>query len=256
MKEKIEHAKDLIREAIEEYGDSIAVGCSWGKDSMVLLDLALKVKPDIPIFSILTIHKPSESFDFAVNACKKYHINPKIYMVADEVPNVFKENNMDITLLPLDDYKREAEKIKNQTGEEIYFKDPHLCCELLKVVPIQYAYGDMNLQAWFSGLRNTEGHSRRFVHEIEVRSEKEVKINPILTWTEEEVWQYTKENDIPVHPWYNKEFPDGRKIRSLGCKPCTVPVFKHESERDGRWRETCKKAGECGIHTNPLRDEA
>ena len=176
-------------------------------------------------------------------------------MVADKAPTIFKENNIHITLLPPDEYYYEAEKIKKETGREIYFENPHLCCELLKVVPIQYAYNDMNLKAWFSGLRNTEGHTRRFIHEIEFRNEKEIKFNPILTWSEEEVWKYTKDHDIPIHPWYKKEFPDGKRIRSLGCEPCTVPVYTHESERAGRWRQTVKKAGECGIHTKPLRDE-
>ena len=62
-----------------------------------------------------------------------------------------------------------------------------------------------------------------------------------------------KDNDIPIHPWYQKKFSDGRKIRSLGCAPCTVPIFDYEAERDGRWRNTDKNAGECGIHTMPLR---
>ena len=67
------------------------------------------------------------------------------------------------------------------------------------------------------------------------------------------MWRYLGDNEVPIHPWYRKEFDDGRKIRSLGCAPCTVPVFDYESERDGRWRATNKRAGECGIHTQPLR---
>lgn len=200
---------------------------------MVLFHLALQVKPDIPIFSVLTIHKPRESFDFVVNTTKKYNISPKIYMVADKVPPVFQRNNIEVKLLPIEEYKKNADKIKNETGKEIYYEDPNLCCELLKVAPIRYAYNDMNLKAWLSGLRNTEGHTRTFVKEKEVRSGKEVKINPILTWDENEVWKYLEGNDIPIHPWYKKEFSDGRKIRSLGCEPCTVPVHDHESERDG-----------------------
>ena len=62
-----------------------------------------------------------------------------------------------------------------------------------------------------------------------------------------------EDNDIPAHPWYEKTFSDGKKIRSLGCAPCTVPVHDYESERDGRWKGTNKRAGECGIHTQPLR---
>jgi len=255
MDEKINHSLHLIKESLETYHEKVAVGCSWGKDSMVLLHLALQVNPHIPIFSILTIHKPKESFDFVVRTSHQYNIQPKIYMVAKEVPSIFKKNSMDVTLLPIDTYEKEAKRIKETTGREIYFEDPNLCCDLLKVVPIKYAYEDMKLQAWLSGLRNTEGHTRAFLQEKEIRSSNEVKINPILYWTEQEVWDYIKQYDIPTHPWYTKEFPDGKKIRSLGCEPCTVPVHDHEDERDGRWRKTKKKAGECGIHTRNLKDE-
>ena len=251
MQQKIEHAKELIREGIETYGDRVAVGCSWGKDSMALLHLALEVDPDVPVFSILTIHKPDETYEYAKEVCEKYDLDPHIYMVADEIPQELQ--GMNVTLLPMDEYKKEAERIKTETGRDIYYEDPDLCCQLLKVVPTRHAYKDMNLQAWFSGLRNTEGHTRTFLDEKEKRSDKEIKINPILTWVENEVWRYLEENDIPIHPWYDKEFENGKKIRSLGCAPCTVPVHDYESERAGRWKGTHKKAGECGIHTQPLR---
>ena len=253
MKKKIKHSKEVISKAVDDFGDQVAVGCSWGKDSMVVLDLALQVKKDIPIFSVLTIYKPEETFAFVADACKRYNISPKIYMVADSVPGALADNGIDVKLLPVEEFKKNAERIKSETGRDIYYEDPNLCCQLLKVVPIRYAYKDMGLRAWLSGLRNTEGHTRSFLNEIEKRSDKETKINPILTWVENEVWRYLEEYNVPIHPWYKKEFADGRQIRSLGCDPCTVPVFDYESERDGRWRATNKRAGECGIHTQPLR---
>jgi cysteate synthase len=249
LEEKIQHSKSLIKDAMQTYGDRVAVACSWGKDSMVLLHLARSINPDVLIFSVLTIHKPKETFEFLVKVVKQYHIKPKIFMVAESVPEILKKNNIDVTLLPIDEYRAQAEKIKRETENEIYYEDPDLCCKLLKVVPVRYAYTTLGLRAWFSGLRNTEGYTRKFVPEVEKINEQETKINPILTWTEEEIWRYIKTNKLPAHPWYKKKYNDGRRIRSLGCSPCTVPIFDHESERDGRWRKTLKKGGECGIHT-------
>ncbi len=254
IQKKIIHSKELIQNAVHDYGEKIAVGCSWGKDSMVLLDLALQVNPNIPIFSVLTIYKPKETYDFVVEVCKNYGINPNVYMVADQIPTTLKENNINVILLPLDEYREKVNQCKQEQDTELYYADPDLCCQLLKVVPMQYAYADMNLEAWFSGLRNTEGHTRKFLDEIEIRSEKEVKINPILVWTEQDIWTYLQEHNVPIHPWYHKTFSDGRKIRSLGCEPCTHPVHDHEQERDGRWKKTHKKAGECGIHTSSLKE--
>ena len=102
----------------------------------------------------------------------------------------------------------------------------------------------------------TEGHTRKFLNEKETRSKAEAKINPILKWDESEIWKYLEDNNIPIHPWYLKRFSNGKRIRSLGCEPCTVPIYEHESERDGRWKGTIKSAGECGIHTQSLRISA
>ena len=254
LEEKIQHSKEIIQDAVQTYGEKIAVACSWGKDSMTLLHLARTIKPDIALFSVLTIHKPKETFDFVVKVIQQFNLHPKIFMVADTVPEVFQKNNIEITLLPLDEYQAQAEKIKKETGHEIYYENPDVCCKLLKVVPIRYAYETMGLRAWMSGLRSTEGFTRRYVPEVEKISDHETKINPLLSWTEEEVWRYIKVNKIPSHPWYQKRFHDRRRIRSLGCEPCTVPIFDHESERDGRWRKTFKKGGECGIHTRSTRE--
>ena len=249
LEEKIQHSKDLIQDALTTYGNRIAVACSWGKDSMVLLHLARSINPDVPIFSVMTIHKPTETFEFIGKVVEQYHITPKVFMVGEIVPEALRNKNIDVTLLSLKDYKEQAEKIKKETDQELYDADPDLCCRLLKVVPVRSALMRLGLLAWFSGLRNSEGYTRRYVSEIEKISDQETKINPLLSWTEEEIWRYLKNNNIPVHPWYKKKYADGRRIRSLGCRPCTVPIFDHESERDGRWRKTLKKGGECGIHT-------
>jgi len=46
-----------------------------------------------------------------------------------------------------------------------------------------------------------------------------VRVHPLLNWFEHEVWEYVEDNSLPVNPLYFKGY------RSLGCKPCTVPVM-------------------------------
>ena len=125
---------------------------------------------------------------------------------------------------------------------KIYHVDPDLCCNLLKVEPTREAVKD--LDAWITGLRNTEGRTRKDYQEVERRGDI-MKINPILRWTEADVWRYMAIHNIPVHPWYVRGY------RSLGCEPCTA--MGGEEERDGRWMGTPKQGGECGIHTVPLK---
>jgi len=50
------------------------------------------------------------------------------------------------------------------------------------------------------------------------------KLHPIIDWTEEDVFRYMKENDIPLHPTYEKS-----KDNRVGCIPCTSYIS---------WKET------------------
>ena len=211
MDPKFKESLDIIREAVEKY-PNIAVGCSFGKDSIVLLHLALQVKPDIRVFSVMTPYKPEETFRYKEELTKLWNLNIETYSSDVEVP------------------------------EGLWEKDPDECCQILKVEPTRNAV--KNLDAWIAGLRNTEGRTRE---DYEVWEEKGglMKVNPILYWTEADVWRYMAVNHIPVHPWYALGY------RSIGCAPCSN--IGGELERDGRWKGTSKCGGECGIHTQNLK---
>jgi sulfate adenylyltransferase subunit 2 len=78
-----------------------------------------------------------------------------------------------------------------------------------------------------------------------------VRIHPLLDWTELDVWEYIRRENVPVVPLYFDN-GDGHRYRSLGCWPCTKPVestaknyddiveelrsgkFAHIAERSGR----------------------
>jgi len=249
MKEKVAHAKKLIEDAVRKYKRT-AVACSFGKDSLVTVHLAREVDSHIPVFSIMTPYKPRETFKYLKTMNRQMNLDVAVYIVSDSIPEAFQNNNLNVRLLPNEEFLQTASKIKNETGREIYDVNPDECCRLLKVKPTKIAVRD--LDAWICGLRNTEGRVREDYQEVEGRGEL-IKINPILTFTEEEVLQYLQDHKIPLHPWYTTELLDGRKYRSLGCAPCTKPILEVQLERDGRWQNTSKCGGECGIHTQRLK---
>ena len=50
-----------------------------------------------------------------------------------------------------------------------------------------------------------------------------LRIHPLLDWTELNIWEYIKRENIPtVSLYYNQG--DGTRYRSLGCYPCTYPI--------------------------------
>lgn len=212
--DKVEKAKCYIDDYANNY--NTAVACSFGKDSMVVLHLALQVKPDIQVFSVMTPHKPAITKMYKATMTLKYNLN------IDTYENKFSELD-DITC----------------------GNSPDTCCSYYKVGPTSEAVH--NLDAWITGLRRTEGRTRTDYDYVETRSGL-IKVNPILDFTELDVWRYLSINEIPVNPLYKEGY------RSLGCEPCSrKEEDETETEREGRWSGTSKCGGECGIHTQALR---
>ncbi len=244
LEEKIERAKELISEAARKY-PRIAVACSFGKDSMVTVHIAREVIPDIKIFAVMTQFKPRETFEYLRKMNDKWGLNTIIYLVADSIPEIFKSDSLSVRLLPAQEFNEKATQTERQTNQKIYDVNPDECCRLLKVEPTKVAVA--SLDAWICGLRNTEGRTRVDYQEVEEKGGL-IKVNPILTFTEAEVWRYMATRGIEPHPWYALGY------RSLGCAPCSHPGGV--MERDGRWQNTSKCGGECGIHTQMLKGKS
>ena len=212
--EKVERAKELLAWSFEKFGDKAVVANSLGKDSMVVWDLAKKVNPNVRGFIVTTAYKPPETIEY-MNELVKTDTNLRIFKSNKEVGDLYKT-------------------------------DPDACCQALKVEPVRRAVAEMDVECWITGLRCTEGRTRTDFKEIEERDHGLIKLNPILLFKEREVWQYLALNNVKSNPLY------GIGYRSLGCSPCTV-ITTDENERAGRWLNTSKCGGECGIHTQPLK---
>jgi len=215
--QKVRFSKKIIEDSIKKY-PKIEVATSFGKDSMVVLHLTLSVHPKIGIFTVMTQFKPPETIQYKDRIIREWDLDIKEYRSSERVPDTFPR------------------------------LDPEECCRLLKVEPTRRAI--QNLDAWMTGLRKAEGRIRGcYNHEeerfllVDGQERKIAKINPILDWTETDVWKYLALHQIPVHPWYALGY------RSLGCSPCTDLIDDGDAERAGRWKGTPKVGGECGIHT-------
>lgn len=68
----------------------------------------------------------------------------------------------------------------------------------------------------------------------------QLKLNPLATWSLDDVRTYQRVRQLPLHPLVAKGYS------SIGCQPCTRPVMAGETVRAGRWWQLDKS--ECGIH--------
>lgn len=213
--EKVNRSLSLMERAYKEFGGGLVVANSLGKDSSAVWHLAKRVNPRIRGFIVTTRFKPVETKKFMAEEVASY---PEL--------KVFSNDEVEIP-------------------DKLYATDPDKCCEVLKVQPTRQAIREMGVSCWVTGLRCTEGRTRTDFKEIQELDKGLIKLNPILTWYEREVWQYLALNRVNVNPLYLKGY------RSLGCSPCTK-IAQGADERAGRWIGTSKCGGECGIHTKPL----
>ena len=125
-------------------------------------------------------------------------------------------------------------------GEKLHDRDPDLCCFLRKVDPL--ARSLEGWAAWVTGVRRSEAPTRANTPIVSWDDKHDlVKINPLASWSEEDVEAYQVAHDLPRNPLVAQGYP------SIGCAPCTRKVAAGEDPRAGRWSGNDK--AECGIHT-------
>lgn len=120
--------------------------------------------------------------------------------------------------------------------------DPDGCCEIRKVEPL--TRGLAGFDASFTGRKAFQAATRANLPRFELDGDR-LKVNPLITWSKEELDAYFTAHDLPVNPLVAMGYP------SIGCQPCTNKVAPGEDPRSGRWSGWNKT--ECGIHT-PIPD--
>ncbi len=91
------------------------------------------------------------------------------------------------------------------------------CCYVRKIEPLQRALGELSI--WITGLRASQSITREKLNLVEYDEiNKVIKVNPLLLWSEKDVWAYIKENKVPYNSLHDEGFP------SIGCAPCTRAV--------------------------------
>jgi phosphoadenylyl-sulfate reductase (thioredoxin) len=131
-------------------------------------------------------------------------------------------------------------------GDRLWERAPDLCCGMRKVAPLKSALA--NFDAWVSSIRRDQTRERSTASVVQWDDKFAlVKVSPLALWSSADVWTYVRSNDVPFNPLHERGYP------SIGCIPCTSPVFPGEDPRAGRWRGLERK--ECGIHARSERPQ-
>jgi len=191
--------------AVERFGPKLAVSCSF--QDAVLIDIALAVEPRIEVIFLDTGSHFPETLDYVETVRSRYDLN---LTVTNPV-----------------------------AGAEDWPCGSAKCCEFRKVLPLRAALDGK--QAWVTGLKRVDAPTRRDAPIVAFdEGWGMVKINPLATWTDEDIAGYAVDHRLPEHPLVSKGY------LSIGCAPTTRPVQEGEDPRAGRWADSDKV--ECGLH--------
>jgi phosphoadenosine phosphosulfate reductase len=216
--------EEILAWAIDEFQPGLTMACSFGGPTgMALLDMTIKIDPTVEVFYLDTDFLFPETYRLRDACERKYGFKPIGYQSL---------------LTPA----AQAE----EHGPELWTRDPDLCCDLRKVEPNYRALDGKS--AWLSGMRRDQSKTRASVAIVDWDEKFGlVKLNPLATWDEKQVWAYIMNNGVPYNELHDKGYP------SIGCTHCTAPVRPGDDPRSGRWAGFDKE--ECGIQIGTLHPD-
>jgi phosphoadenosine phosphosulfate reductase len=199
-------AADVVRWAWDRYGSSLVVTSSF-QDS-VLIDVVASVAPRTEVVFLDTQYHFPETLAYVEQVRERYGLNLRVVR-----PRV--------------------------AADDRWRDDPDGCCQVRKVEPLRRALAGKS--AWVTGLRRADGPTRASIpvvgHDARTGT---VKVNPLATWSDDDVADYVRRRELLVHPLTSQGYA------SIGCWPCTRPVDDGDDPRAGRWPGMGKT--ECGLH--------
>jgi phosphoadenosine phosphosulfate reductase len=198
-------AGKVIEWAVDTFGDGLVLAASF--EDIVLIDLVTKVAPGIEVIFLDTEAHFPETLEFVEEIRARYGLNLTVTKPGPEAA--------------------------------AYPCGTDQCCQFRKVAPLRRAV--QGSRAWLTSLKRVDAPSRANAPVVSWDAGFGlVKINPVVTWTNDDISSYLADHDLPLHPLVYQGY------RSIGCAPTTRPVAEDEDPRAGRWAGLDKS--ECGLH--------
>lgn len=223
MTDWIEKTHRIINTALSR-AKRPAVLCSYGKDSIVLLDL-LRQHTDLDRLKIIHV---DTGFEFT-----------ELYRYKQDIIRQFGIGKGDLTVRN----SQALEAGMNYDNTPIFD-----ITATLKTEPLKQVVRAEGIDFLFTGIRRDEEGSRAKERYFSYRDAQGIyepsdnnpefhpfegmnitspekghyRVNSLLDWTELDIWQYIRERELPLCPLYLSV--EGKRYRSLGCMPVTTPV--------------------------------
>lgn len=211
------NAHQRVEWALASGAGNHALSSSFGAQAAVTLHLLTQQKPDIPVILVDTGYLFPETYQFADRLTERLKLNLKVYRPL--VSRAWMEAR----------HGRLWEH--GIVGIERYNN-------LRKVEPMRRALDELDVRTWFTGLRRAQAQTRNTARALELRGTR-WKVNPIVDWSDKDIWDYMKRHDLPYHPLWDQGFV------SIGDVHTTAPLREGMAAEDTRFFGLKR---ECGIH--------
>jgi phosphoadenosine phosphosulfate reductase len=213
---KLDEARWCVSEALKR-GEAPCLTNSFQAEDMVVLHLLQEHRPDIPVLFLETGYHFPEMYTYRDAMVERYGLKLVNLQSAMTVPEQESQFGM------------------------LYQTKPDQCCKIRKVEPL--FRGLEAYDVWFTGLRRVQSPTRanlQLMDQFPLPTGKQLlKVSPLASWTDKEVWQYARAQEIPLVSLYDQGYT------SIGCQPCTALPADPGNARSGRW---AGRKLECGIH--------
>ncbi|HJZ69101.1 MAG TPA: phosphoadenylyl-sulfate reductase [Blastocatellia bacterium] len=208
--------EETLRWAFDEFQGRVTIATGFGAEGVALIDMAVRINPNPDVFFLDTSFLFPETYELRRRLEARYGIRIRAFQ---------------------SELSPEEQELK--FGSKLWSRDPDLCCRLRKLEPLKDALRGKD--AWITAIRRDQTLERSSARVVEWDYQWQlIKINPIVRWSKQQVWDYIAINDVPYNPLHDRNYP------SIGCTHCTQPVQLGEPDRAGRWRGREKR--ECGLH--------
>jgi phosphoadenosine phosphosulfate reductase len=208
---------EILQWAVDRFHPRLTMATAFGAEGCVLLHLLAEIEPSVRVFNLDTGYQFPETLELRERIAQRYGI--QVEMIGADTT--------------VSDYEK-------QHGGPLYVSNSDQCCYDRKIVPLRRAL--VGHDAWITAIRADQSPHRSGAALVGLDPKFGlVKINPLLRWTQRDVWAFIVTHHVPYNPLYDEGYA------SIGCWPCTRRVGVGEDERAGRWAGQAKT--ECGLHS-------
>jgi phosphoadenosine phosphosulfate reductase len=215
-------AQEVVGYFLKAYQGRIALSSSLSIEDQTLTDIIVTQDKNTRIFTLDTGRLFPETYQLIEKTNMTYDIKIEVFFP---------------------DY-HEVQRMVREEGINLFYnsvESRHRCCQIRKLEPLKRAF--QGLDVWICGLRREQSITRQDMQVVEWDEMHQlIKVNPLISWTEQQVWEYIKKHSVPYNKLHDRGYP------SIGCEPCTRAVQPGEDVRSGRWWWESPDHRECGLH--------